>query len=254
MKLFGRKRLIALGIVTIVLFGGMVYANLFLEFVKVPTGSMKNNILPGDRLVTNRLLSEIKRGEIVLFKFPITPETRFVSRVIGIPGDSVRIATATKRVLINEQPIDEHRIFVEQQDNEDVTALKMVRDEGGALWPVFYYQTNQGSDDSFVEELGGTYGMSAPFKIPVKGDPIPDEIKSESNLRHVYDANGDGRFDDDQFFLLGDNRDNSLDSRFWGTVPRRLIDGKPIMVYWSVVRDDSGSEAIRWNRLFTKIK
>jgi signal peptidase I len=54
--------------------------------------------------------------------------------------------------------------------------------------------------------------------------------------------------------VLGDNRDNSLDSRFWGTVPRELIDGKPFMIYWSVARDESGKEATRWNRVFAKLK
>ena len=82
-------------------------------------------------------------------------------------------------------------------------------------------------------------------KVPVKGDPIPAEIKSDSNRRLVYDADNDGRYDDDQYYVLGDDRDNSLDSRFWGTAPRRMIDGRPFIIYWSATRDSSGNERTR---------
>ncbi len=84
MKILGRNRIIALGLVGLVFFAGLAYASLFLEFVRVPTGAMKNTILPGDRLVSNRLLGKIKRGDIVLFNFPKQPATRFVKRVIGL--------------------------------------------------------------------------------------------------------------------------------------------------------------------------
>lgn len=255
MKLLGKKRIIALGVIAIVLFGGMVYAGLFFQFVRVPTGAMKNTILPGDCLVANRL-SEIRRGDIVLFKFPKDPTNRFVSRVIGLPGDVFRFESATKTVLINDQALEEHRVFVQSQyDNSDVVGLKTVRDEGGALWTVFYYQAGEDSNvDSFGGDFVGNNGVSEPFKIPVKGDPIPDETKGDDKLRRVYDSDNDGRYDDDQYFVLGDNRDNSFDSRFWGTVPRRLIDGKPFMIYWSVARDESGKETTRWNRAFSKLK
>jgi signal peptidase I len=256
MKLLGKKRIIALGVIAIVLFGGMVYAGLFFQFVKVPTGSMKNTILPGDCLVANRLAGEIKRGDIVLFKFPKDPTNRFVSRVIGLPGDAFRFESATNTVLINDQILDEHRVFVEAQYNiDDVSALKTVRDEGGDLWTVLYYKAEEDSySSSFPDDMSGMKGVSEPFKIPVKGDPIADELKTDSEMRRVYDSDNDGRYDDDQYFVLGDNRDNSLDSRFWGTVPRRLIDGKPFMVYWSVARDESGKETARWNRMFSKVK
>jgi len=242
MKLLGKKRISALGVIAIVFFAGLVYAGLFLEFVKVPTGAMKNTILPGDRLVASRL-GEIKRGDIVLFKYPKEPVTRFVKRVIGLPGDAVWIDSKLNKVVVNSQGLDEHRVFVEPQyNNDDVTGLKPVRDEGGALWTVFYYQAEDGSlgAGSFAGDFAGMNGVTEPFKVPFKGDPIPDEIKGDGKLRRVYDSDNDGRYDDDQYFVLGDNRDKSLDSRFWGTVPRGLIDGKPFMIYWSVARDESG--------------
>ena len=257
MKVPGKKRIIALGVIAIVLFAGLVYTNLFFEFVKVPTGSMKNTILPGDRLVANRLSGEIKRGDIVLFRFPKDPATRFVSRVIGLPGDTLRFDSKTKIVLINDSMLDEHRVFVEPQyDNEDASGLKTARDEGGALWPVFYYKAEDDvlGGGSFAADSFAMNGVAEPLKVPVKGDPIPDDMKSDGKLWRVYDADSDGRYDDHQYFVLGDNRDNSLDSRFWGTVPRRLIDGKPFMIYWSVARDEAGNETTRWNRALSKLK
>jgi signal peptidase I len=256
MKLLGRKRIIALGFIAILLFGGMVYAGLFLHFVKVPTGSMKNTIIPGDHLVANWIWGEINRGDIVLFKFPKDQTTRFVSRVIGLPGDELKIERKTKRVLINAQLLDEHRIFAEPQyNNDDDSRLKALRDEGGALWTVVYYQPEEDSnDDSSANDFDGDYGVKEPFKIPVKGNLIANEIKDDSKLRPVYDADNDGRYDDDQYFVLGDNRDNSFDSQYWGTVPRRLIYGKPLMIYWSATRDKAGNETVRWNRIFSRVK
>jgi signal peptidase I len=252
MKILGKKRIIVLGIIALVVFAGIVYAGLFFDFVSVPTGAMKNTILPGDHLVANRLIGEIKRGDIILFQFPEQQETRFVKRVIGLPGDTVWVDSKTNKVIVNDRELDEHRVFVEPQyNNDDVAALKQVRDEGGALWTVFYYkaENNPFAGDSFA-----SYAVTEPFKVPVKGDPIQDDLKSDAKLRRVYDADSDGRYDDDQYFVLGDNRDNSLDSRFWGTVPRGLINAKPFMIYWSVARDQSREGKTRWDRLFRKLR
>jgi signal peptidase I len=248
MKILGKKRIIVLGCIAFILFAAFAYASFFLTFVKVPTGGMKNTIIPGDHVVVNLLFSDIERGDIVTFRYPKEPNTVLVKRVIGLPSDTVQCDSETNKIIVNDRELSEHRVFVEPQyNNDDSAPLKRTRDEGGTLWSVFYYERQ---DSSFGDESFAKYGVAHPFKMPLRGDLIPEELKSDSKLRKVYDADNDGRFDDDQYFVLGDNRDNSLDSRFWGTVPRRFILGKPFMVYWS----KTGSGQARWDRLFSKLR
>src|SRR5215475_11037237 len=102
MKRLGKKSIVTLAIVLGAVCLGLVCAGLFLEFVKVPTGAMKNTILPGEKLVANRITGEINRGDIVIFNFFPDPRTRFVSRIIGLPGETFFFQSKTKSVLIND--------------------------------------------------------------------------------------------------------------------------------------------------------
>jgi signal peptidase I len=227
------------------------------QAVKVPTGSMKNTIWIQDHLLVNKfifgpdrwnipLLPErvIRRGDIVVFKFPRTPETNFVKRVIGLPAETVEYDSRTNTVYVNGQPLPERRVFVDPQyNNDDASPLEPVRsdqDGQGANWTVYYYQNDHESVASSFNDDSATYGTRQPFKVPVKGDPVPDEIRSDPQLQRIYDADNDGNYDSDQYFCMGDNRDNSLDSRFWGTVPRNSIVGRAMFVYWSIDRNNNG--------------
>lgn len=256
MKFIGKKRIVVLGIIAVVLFGGLTFAGLFLTFVRVPTGSMKNTILPGEKLAANLLFSGIERGDIIIFKFPRDPSTRFVSRVIGLPGDTIRYDDAGKKIYINDVELVENRVFVEPSYNtDDDSALKPAKNSAassGGRWPAYYYQTDP--DLPTFEASIAPFGVADSYQIPFKGNALSDKIRRDAQLSRVYDANQDGLYDEDQYFVLGDNRDNSLDSRFWGTVPRGLITAKPLMIYWSTARDESGKESTRWDRLFSKVK
>jgi len=227
------------------------------QAVKVPTGSMKNTIWIQDHLLVNKFVfgpdrwnlpilpeRQIRRGDIVVFKFPKTPETNFVKRVIGLPGDTVEYDSRTNTVYINGQQLPERRVFVgPQYNNDDASPLEAVQsdpDVQGAQWTVYYYQNDYESAASSVNDGSAEYGTRQPFKVPLKGEPVPDEIRSDPQLQRIYDADDDGLYDSDQYFCMGDNRDNSLDSRFWGTVPRSSIVGRAMFVYWSIDRNISG--------------
>jgi len=176
---------------------------------KIPTGSMENNLLIGDHLLVNKFvfaptlsaaertllpIDPIRRGDIVVFKFPEDPERDFIKRVIGLPGDTIELKQ--KRVYINGTRLDEAYV---------------------------QYLTPPGESSAEDFDVRVAYG---PVTVP-----------------------------DDHYFMMGDNRDNSQDSRYWGFMPRSYVKGKALFVYFSFGDDSSAANAlnVRWNRLFHQI-
>jgi len=178
---------------------------------KIPTGSMENNLLIGDHLLVNKFvhaptttrlermllpIDPIRRGDIVVFKYPEDPERDFIKRVIGLPGESVELRN--KKVYIDGTPLDE----------------------------------------PYVQ-----------FLIP------PDEDgASDFDVRVQY---GPVTVPEDHYFMMGDNRDNSQDSRYWGFLPRDYVKGRALFVYFSFGEDGGGLPGplggIRWSRMLHQI-
>ena len=178
---------------------------------KIPTPSMEDNLLVGDHLLVNKFafgapgsvldvvlpLRQIKRGDVIVFKYPHDLSKHYVKRVIGLPGD--KIHTVDSEVFINGQPLTE--------------PYKRLR-EGLQYRPDF-----PGLPGSTDYQQPGSENWAAQFR---EGREV------------VVPPN--------QYFAMGDNRDNSADSRYWGFVPRELIVGKALIVYWSY---ESDSDAYR---------
>jgi signal peptidase I len=158
---------------------------------KIPTGSMENNLLIGDHLLVNKFVlgptgsglerallpvGDVKRLDIVVFKYPEEPDRDFIKRVIGLPGETVELRA--KKVYINGKPIDEPYVHFLEPPNRDGEAAEVT---------------------SF--DVRERYG---PVTVPA-----------------------------DQYFVMGDNRDNSQDSRYWGFLRRDYIKGKALLIYWS---------------------
>lgn len=212
----GIKRILKLALVFCVLAVGSAafYFLFFLQLVRVPTGAMANTIVPGDHLVVKkRAFGEINRGDIIIFKYPKDTSVHYVKRVIGLPRETVEVRGML--VYINGKELNEVRVMVKPYYEADV--LEELSTEGSGPYRVYYF-LRYGNDESDSED--GTFGKGAPFQIP-----------------------------DNEYFVMGDNRDNSEDSRYWGTVPRNLVFGKPTLIYFSSTRDDE----IRWDRIFKKI-
>jgi signal peptidase I len=199
----------------------------------IPTGSMKNNILIGDHLLVDKIAYsrsigtidsivfpqlEIKRGMIVTFKAPAEMEKEYVKRVIGLPGETIRITN--KKVYINEQLIQEPYVRYESIAKNSVTSgdnfpfqeAESLGIIGRASYLPFYINDEIGFVDS---------KKSTEFH-----DRFKDYVINVGKVKVFKIPEG-------HYFCMGDNRDKSYDSRFWGPVPADHIIGKPWRIYWS---------------------
>ncbi len=234
-----------------------------LQAVTVPTGSMQNTILVGDYLLVNKFIftpgghslwflpqREIQRGDIIVFKYPgnkvhpqndksrgiIPYQINYVKRVIGLPGETVEFKD--NQVFINGELLPEHRILGDpptKGDQQSALITKEIEDRT----PDQKYSVYYGEETMTEVKAGGHLSRQGyEFAIPGKPMIVPDN----------------------SFFVMGDSRDNSEDSRYWGFVPRDLIIGRAMFVYWSCDRGASDGGMFgcitnpRLSRIGTQIK
>lgn len=218
-----------------------------LQAVTVPTGSMENTILVGDYLLVNKFIftpgdhelpflpqREIQRGDIIVFKYPgnklhpqmdrehgssaIPYQVNYVKRVIGLPGETVEFKD--DHVFINGQLLPEHRVVGNVIDNDAPLQTREFEDRAAdQKWSV-YYDERRSLDAARAGHLEQDPHME--FGVPGKIIKVPEN----------------------SFFCMGDARDNSEDSRYWGFVPRELIIGRAMFVYWSCDREASNGSAL----------
>jgi signal peptidase I len=191
---------------------------------RVPTGSLEPTVLPNDFVVVNQFayglrfpilnrkivnIGEPKRGDIVVFHYPIDPKTDYVKRMIGIPGD--HIVYRNKVLTINGKKVSQ-RFLHRGMDFEP---------------PDVYIPV-----DVKEENLDGVK-----HEILVR--------REDGDMMEV-----DLVVPEDQYFVMGDNRDNSADSRYWGFVPDENLVGKAFLIWFSW---DSTHHWVRWSRIGTKL-
>jgi len=234
------------------------------QAVKVPTASMENTITVGDHLLVNKFIfapgptfpllpqREIRRGDIIVFKYPGNPhnpdrdkdednipfKVNYVKRVIWLPGDEVEVRGL--KVYVNGSPLPEHIIAVDgrmAQSNQKAP-LKIVGEEARKpedRYDVYYFEQNVEA-----ERQSRKSSPSPDFNYAVNGKPAKVPANS--------------------YFVMGDDRDNSLDSRAWGFVPRDLVIGRAMFVYWSYDETQPFNSPIdfftntRWSRTGTMVK
>jgi signal peptidase I len=168
----------------------------------IPTGSMEDTLLIGDHLLVDKLAfapggpiskyvlpyCEVKRGDIIVFRYPVDIRQTFVKRAIGVPGDHIRLIK--KKLILNGHAVDEPYVY---------------------------------NKDDFIDG----------YRDNFPGDPNVHVADSAIDMLTAHVQNGEVVVPPGYVFAMGDNRDHSLDSRYWGFVPRENIIGKPLIIYWS---------------------
>ena len=181
---------------------------------KIPSQSMEPTLLVGDHLLVNKFIfggrgnwydhflpyREIRRGDIIVFKFPFQDHPHYVKRVIGVPGDRVKI--------------------VDQQ---------------------VYVNGKRSIEPYAVHDSAAPYDPFADNFPPRSPQYLEASVQPEwADIIFEYIHDGEIVVPPGKYFAMGDNRDHSWDSRFWGFVDRDAIMGRPVVIYWSV-QDDEGS-------------
>lgn len=260
----------------------------FIEAFRIPTGSMKNTLLVGDYLFVNKIgyflsspkyvpfttmeipyfrikTGSIHRGDVVVFEYPgdrdlVVPREKkvnYIKRCIGEPGDNIQIIN--KQVYVNGQLFTNPPESILMQD----TARR------GEVDPHIFPRNAQWNKDNF-----------GPLHVPKKGDLLPI---NRDNLEqwevfieregHKAQLGGSGsveidgkpatqyKVERDYLWMMGDNRDNSEDSRFWGFAPVDNVVGSAMFIYWSWYHpptdgtedgydpDEVQSTHVRWGRM-----
>jgi signal peptidase I len=233
--------------------GTIVIVLLFIFFLAqafvIPSGSMKRTLLPGDALFAKKFAYGVpiphipwleipvlpdfrgdghlidgprpKRGDIVIFRWPVNPKMHFVKRCVAVSGDKLMVR--------------DKNLYLRVEDNDDKTiafAKKMkakIVTKDGEIWVLNPYMK---------------------LHPGIHHDPNVDFPQEVLNYGPII-------VPEDNYFMMGDNRDHSNDSRFWGPVPYKLIVGKPWFIYMSWVmqkenedeKENVANFTIRWNRV-----
>lgn len=184
--------------ILILLFGTTTLMQAFV----VPTSSMERTVMVGDHMIVDKLsysppgswtakllpYTPIHRGDIIVFRWPVDPRQNYVKRVMGVPGDHIRVVN--KEVYLNGRKLDE----------------------------------------PYTQHIFPNY---EPYRDNFPSEPFGPVNERGLDMLSKNVVNGEIVVPPDSFFAMGDNRDNSLDSRYWGFVPRENIIGKPFVIFWS---------------------
>ncbi len=213
------------------------------ESYRIPTGSMERTLLAGDFLFVNKYvygpkvpftdirlpkLHDVERGDIIVFKFPKDRSLNYIKRCVALPGDLLEVRK--RQLFINGSPVPlpERAQFIAPELPPGLADLQ--------IFPSFSDYNKDNYGPVRIPRKGDVVELNA-RTYPLYRDLIADEghevgmvggrvfIDGMSQQRYTIGRN--------YYFAMGDNRDNSLDSRFWGFLPETDIVGKAMMVYWS---------------------
>ncbi len=193
----------------------------FVQAFNIPSASMQPTLLIGDFILVNKLvykISEPRKGDIIVFKYPVNPTLDYIKRVIAGPGDLV-----------------EFEEFYDERAGIKIYRLRV----NGREYPLRYVT---------VRKFKGRPYYEFEEDIPLNGKVIHHKVWYSSYptkfaglvsyeewecMKEEHGLCVKFRVPEDHYFVMGDNRDNSEDSRFWGFVPKENVVGKAFVIYFS---------------------
>jgi signal peptidase I len=225
----------------VALLAALILRALVIQAFRIPTGSMKDTLLVGDFLLVNKFiygastpdqipftsinlpavhfpgLRQPKRGDIIVFKYPLDEKLDYIKRCVGVPGDTIEIRNGS--VYINNKPEGPMQFIDKKFDQSEGHYINYYRiiNQNGVPYTIRHYA-----------DMNPRMRDFGPFVVP------PEHL-----------------------FMMGDNRDNSQDSRYWGAVPVKNIRGQALVIYWSWEKNEPLWDLlhkIRWERIFSIIK
>lgn len=247
---------------TVVLIVMFLFLNSFLiASFMVPTGSMENEVMTGDFLIVNKFiyggqsprhipftnfrlpwfripaLKEVKRGDVICFEFPgyreeVNPEafTYYLKRCVAIAGDTLEIKNRVVFINGKQLPIPKNMKF-----NSFNVLPKNYPDE--RIFP----PTSNFNEDNYgpivIPKIGMEINLNPEnfimWETFIKREGHKIELNENNQILIDGVLSSKYKVKNDYLFGMGDNRDNSLDSRYWGFIPKENLVGTPILVYWS---------------------
>jgi len=198
-----------------------------MEPFRIPSGSMLPTLKIGDFILVNKFAyglrlpianvkiietGEPERGDVMVFRFPNDPSVNYIKRVVGLPGDEIEYKNKT--LYINGK--------------------KMPRTSSNENYQIFEAGSRFVTTQQFDENLDGVV-----HKV------LLDPTRSQANLKFQKVPEG-------HYFVMGDNRDYSNDSRYWGFVPEKNVVGKAILVWFSW--DVGNGKSVKWDRIGSRIQ
>jgi len=222
--------------VVVAIIAALILRLLVIQAFRIPTGSMKDTLLIGDFLMVNKFiygvrtpsmlplvkaeiphtrlpaLKKPKRGEVIVFKYPLDQRLDYIKRCVGLPGDTIEVRAGD--LYINGKPEGRKELVGRRYDPEDghYVVEYRITTEQGQKYNIRHYEVRSRSFDNF-----------GPVVVP------PGHL-----------------------FMMGDNRDNSADSRFWGPLPFDNVVGEAMIIYFSWdgrVPLSNFAKKVRWWRL-----
>ncbi|MEM7018115.1 MAG: signal peptidase I [Pseudomonadota bacterium] len=210
----------------------LILRSFLVEPFRIPSNSMMPTLLTGDFILVNKYnygirlpvinqkiieISQPERGDVVVFRYPEDPSIPYIKRIVGLPGDMVQYHNETKILYINGEPVSQQTLGI-------------------------------------YHGVGGGKDMSGAQLRREQLDEVEHDILVLANRTHrSMRAIDEWQIPKDQYFVLGDNRDNSKDSRYWGTVPDENLIGRAFFIWmnWDWALPNGW---VDWSRLGTVIQ